>query len=80
MHYRFHRNRTVTDIFRQYRSTLCEELIVLDNANDAYLDANGRVSERYAPNHFIGDVSHRHGAARISAALAVVRAYRATRA
>lgn len=77
MRYRFHRNRTVADILRQYRSTKGGEIMVLDNANDAYLDATGRVSERYAPQHFIGDVSHLHGAVRISAALAVVSAYRA---
>lgn len=73
--YRFHRNRTVREIMRQARHQR-DDNMVLDNANDAWLDAHGRVSERHAREHFIGDVSHLHGAARVSAALAVVSAYR----
>lgn len=73
--YKYHRNRPVAEILRQYRHTK-DAVMVLDNANDAYLDAAGRVADRYAPLYFIGDVSHLHGAARVSAALAVVSSYR----
>jgi hypothetical protein len=70
-----HRNRPVREILRQARWQRGADL-VLDDANDATLDDLGRVSERNSRWHFIGDVSHLHGAARVSAALAVLSAYR----
>lgn len=69
-----HRARPVREILAQCRHQPGADL-VLDHANDAWLDAEGRVSERHARAHFIGSVTHLHGAARVSAALALVNAH-----
>lgn len=72
-----HRPRPVRDILAQSKRQPGDKL-VLDDANDAWLDLDGRVSERNAPHHYIADVSGLHGAARVSAALAALSAYRAS--
>lgn len=72
-----HRTLPVREIARQFGARFGGQSYVLDGANDAWLDRDGRVSERRARTHFIGDVSHLHGAARISAACKIVNDYRA---
>ena len=68
--------RSVREISRAMRFDDTSSPAALDVANDAWIDAAGRVSERNSRWHFIGDVSHLSGAARITAALSVVSAYR----
>jgi len=70
-----HRTLPVREIAAQFGART--HGYVLDGANDAWLDRDGRVSERKARTHYIGDVSHLHGAARISAACRIVNDYRA---
>ena len=72
-----HRTLPVREIARQFGARFGGQSYVLDGANDAWLDREGRVSERKARSHIIGDVSHLHGAARISAACKIVNDYRA---
>lgn len=70
-----HDPRPIRDICRSVRFCGANP-VALDDANDAWLDDAGRVSERNSRFHYIGDVSHLRGAARVAAARALLVAYR----
>ena len=70
-----HDPRPIRDICRSIRFYGANP-VALDYANDVWLDDAGRVSERNSRFHYIGDVSHLRGAARVAAARTLLVAYR----